>query len=63
MVDVKGWYNVLLERDWIHTNECILWTLHRCLVQWEGTEWKQWELMRLSVLQWPNPRLTFRAGS
>jgi hypothetical protein len=34
--DVKGWYNVLLGRDWIHANGCVPSTLHQCLVQWMG---------------------------
>jgi hypothetical protein len=28
VVDVKGWYNVLLGRDWIHAKGCVLSTLH-----------------------------------
>jgi hypothetical protein len=31
MVDVKGCYNVLLGRDWIHANECVPSTLHQCV--------------------------------
>jgi hypothetical protein len=38
VVDVKGCYNVLLERDWIHANECIPSILHQCIVQWIGEE-------------------------
>ena len=34
VVDVKGRYNVLLGRDWIHANCCIPSTLHQCLIQW-----------------------------
>jgi hypothetical protein len=36
MVDVKGCYNVLLGRDWIHANECVSSTLHQCIIQWIG---------------------------
>jgi hypothetical protein len=36
MVDVKGCYNVLLRRDWIHANECVPSTLHQCVIQWIG---------------------------
>jgi hypothetical protein len=36
MVDVKGCYNVLLGQDWIHTNGCVLSTLHQCVIQWIG---------------------------
>jgi hypothetical protein len=38
MVDVKGRYNVLLRRDWIHKNECVPSTLHQCVIQWIGDE-------------------------
>jgi hypothetical protein len=34
VVDVKGRYNLLLGRDWIHANGCIPSTLHQCLIQW-----------------------------
>jgi hypothetical protein len=34
VVDVRGCYNVLLGRDWIHANECVLSTLHQCIMQW-----------------------------
>jgi predicted aspartyl protease len=33
VVDVKGKDNVLLGRDWIHTNGCVPSTLHQCVVQ------------------------------
>jgi hypothetical protein len=32
-VDVKGRYNVLLGRDWIHANGCIPSMLHQCVTQ------------------------------
>jgi hypothetical protein len=32
VVDVKGRYNVLLRRDWIHANECVPSTLHQCIM-------------------------------
>jgi hypothetical protein len=38
MVDVKGHYNVLLGQDWIHANECVLSTLHQCIIHWIGDE-------------------------
>jgi hypothetical protein len=34
MADVKGCYNMLLGRDWIHANECVSSTLHQCVIQW-----------------------------
>jgi hypothetical protein len=36
VVDVKGRYNVLLGRDWIHVNGCVPSTLHQCVIQWVG---------------------------
>jgi hypothetical protein len=38
MVDIKGCYNVLLRRDWIHANEFVLSTLHQCVIQWIDDE-------------------------
>jgi hypothetical protein len=38
VVNSKSTYNVLLGRDWIHTNCCIPSIMHRCLIQWDGDE-------------------------
>jgi hypothetical protein len=38
VVDIKGCYHVLLKQDWIHANECVLSTLHQCIIQWIGDE-------------------------
>jgi hypothetical protein len=38
VVDMKGHYNMLLRRDWIHANECVLSTLHHCVIQWVSDE-------------------------
>jgi hypothetical protein len=38
IVSSKSTYTVLLERDWIHANYCILSTMHQCLIQWDGDE-------------------------
>jgi hypothetical protein len=38
VVDMKGRYNMLLEWDWIHSNECVPSTLHQCVIQWIGDE-------------------------
>jgi hypothetical protein len=38
MVDMKGHYNVLLGRDWIHANEFVSSTLHQCVIQWVRDE-------------------------
>jgi hypothetical protein len=40
VVDVKGCYNVLLRRDWIHADKCVLSTLHQCVIQWISEEVK-----------------------
>jgi hypothetical protein len=36
IVNSKSTYTVLLGRDWIHANYCILSTMHQCLIQWDG---------------------------
>jgi len=36
VINGKGPYNLLLGRDWIHANYCILSMMHQCLVQWVG---------------------------
>jgi hypothetical protein len=38
IINSKSTYNVLLGRDWIHTNCCISSTMHQCLIQWDGDE-------------------------
>jgi hypothetical protein len=38
VVDVMGRYNVLLRQEWIQANECVLSTLHQCVIQWIGDE-------------------------
>jgi hypothetical protein len=38
VVDVKGRYNMLLSRDWIHANGCVPSTLHQCIIQWIDDE-------------------------
>jgi hypothetical protein len=38
VVDVKGRYNVLLDRDWIHANGCVPFTLYQCVIQWIDDE-------------------------
>jgi hypothetical protein len=38
IVNSKSTYNILLGRDWIHTNCCIPSTMHQCLIQWDGDE-------------------------
>jgi hypothetical protein len=37
-VDMKGCYNVLLGREWRHTNVCVPFTLHQCIIQWNSDE-------------------------
>jgi hypothetical protein len=38
VVEVKGRYNMLLGRDWIHANAYVSSTLHQCVVQWVGNK-------------------------
>jgi hypothetical protein len=38
VVDIKGCYNMLLGRDWIHANESAPSALHQCVIQWIGEE-------------------------
>jgi hypothetical protein len=38
IVNSKSTYNILLSRDWIHTNCCIPSTMHQSLIQWDGDE-------------------------
>jgi hypothetical protein len=38
VVDIKGCYKVLLGEDWIHANECVLSTLHQCIIHWISDE-------------------------
>jgi hypothetical protein len=38
VINGKGAYNLLLGRDWIHTNYCVPSTMHQCLAQWVGNK-------------------------
>jgi hypothetical protein len=38
VVDIKGHYKVLPGRYWIHANECVLSTVHQCVIQGIGDE-------------------------
>ena len=38
VIDGKGSYSLLLGRDWIHANYCVLSTMHQCLIQWCGDD-------------------------
>jgi hypothetical protein len=38
VVNIKGRYNLLLGRDWIHANRCVPSMLHQCIIQWVGDE-------------------------
>jgi hypothetical protein len=38
IVEMQDNYSVILGRDWIHTNRCILSTLHQFLIQWIDDE-------------------------
>ena len=36
VINGKGSYSLLLGRDWIHANCYIPFTMHQCLIQWNG---------------------------
>ena len=36
VINGKGLYSLLLGRDWIHANCYIPFTMHQCLIQWNG---------------------------
>jgi hypothetical protein len=38
IINSKSTYTVLLGRDWIHANCCILSKMHQYLIQWDGDE-------------------------
>ena len=38
VAEVRGNYNMLLGRDWLHANQCVLSTMHQQLVQWVNDE-------------------------
>jgi hypothetical protein len=38
IVEVQCNYSVILGRDWIHINRCVLSTLHQFLIQWIDDE-------------------------
>jgi len=35
---MQGNYSLILGRDWIHANQCVLSSLHQFLIQWIGDE-------------------------
>jgi hypothetical protein len=41
VTDVEGNYSLILNRDWIHANQCVPLTLHRMLLQWVGDDLKR----------------------
>ena len=38
MIDSIASYNILLQRNWIHANRCVLSSLHQFLLFWKGNE-------------------------
>ena len=38
--EVQGNFNLILERDWIHANQCVPSSLHQFLIQWIGDEFE-----------------------
>jgi hypothetical protein len=41
VADVEGNYSLILDRDWIHANQCIPSTSHQMLIQWVGDDIEQ----------------------
>jgi hypothetical protein len=41
VADVEGNYNLILNKDWIHANQCIPSTLHQMLIQWVDDDVEQ----------------------
>src|SRR3954466_6225980 len=35
---VQGNYNVILDRDWVHANQCVPSTMHQFFIQWVEDE-------------------------
>jgi hypothetical protein len=62
VVDMKGHYNVLLGRDWIHANVCVPSTLHQCIIQLIGDEVELVQADKRCALLWLNLKLTSWAG-
>jgi hypothetical protein len=62
VVDMKGHYNVLLGRDWIHANVCVPSTLHQCIIQLIGDEVEVVQADKRCALLWLNLKLTSWAG-
>jgi hypothetical protein len=56
--DVKGCYNMLLRRDWIHANECVPSTLHQCVINGSVMRWRWFKPMRRCALSWSNLKST-----
>jgi hypothetical protein len=38
VIEVEGYYSVIIGRDWIHANRCVPPTLHQFLIQWIDDE-------------------------
>jgi hypothetical protein len=38
IIEVQGYYSVILGHDWIHANRCVPSTLHQFLIQWIDDE-------------------------
>jgi hypothetical protein len=41
IANIEGNYSLILDRDWIHANQCVPSTLHQMLLQWVGDEVEQ----------------------
>ena len=62
VVDVKGRYNILLGRDWIHANCCIPSTLHQCLIQWVDDDVEVIEADNLACIALAETQVDWQRG-
>jgi hypothetical protein len=57
ITEVQGNYSVILERDWIHANHCIPYTLHQILIQWVGDDVEVVHADTLACVAMANPSI------
>ncbi len=69
VAEVQGNYNVILGRDWLHANQCVLSTLHQFLIQWVDDEVEVVHADNLScvaladsLVDWQHPNATCLTG-
>jgi hypothetical protein len=63
IVDVKGWYNVLLGQDWIHVNSCVPSMLHQCVIEWVGDKVEVINAYEIAYVAMVEPQVDVHGGS